>query len=308
MKGRTGSVRQYTLDVKGLRKAEQHGKRLDVMGPSRAVSDVPPLVYGTLDLEEAQRVHMDGVKQQTGTQTKALHMLVQYPTELAGADTEKAQKAMLGHAVRFANRFHGGDAVFAARLDRDEAGRHTVDVFLMPRYDFTYKDGRTQRRAAVSKFAKANALANKETLIDADEDLDPTGSIVQGRAMQAAWYEYLREDCGLRWVEPPERKKTRSKDRLEPEEYKQKQDGLSLQMRQADWEAKKATERKRLLKMDSILEERTKALNEREAALLRDASVVEAARRSAQQLPDPDLSAIAQRGRRQRPQQSHGDE
>lgn len=302
MKGKTGSVRQEALTSAQLKKAEDHGKRLDQMGPSRRVRDKAPLVYGSLDLQEAQREHMEGVHQQKGAQTKALHMLVQFPTGLSGADNEKTQKAMLHHAVKFANEYHGGDAVFAARLDRDEEGRHTVDVFAMPRYDFQYKDGRTQKRAAVSKFAKANALANAETLIEPDEDLDPTGSIVQGRAMQAAWYRYLREDCKLNWAQPPERKKVRSKDRLEPEEFKLRQDQTTHEIKQAEWDEKKASERKRLLKVGSSLDKREKDLDEREAALVRDVAVVQAVKRSMDELPEPALEAIKDERQRRRGQ------
>ena len=138
-KGKTGSIRQNTMDRAQLNAMERHGKRLDHMGPSRQVRDVEPLVYGTLDLAEARDRHMEGVQQQGNTE--AVHMFVQFPTDLPGADTLPKQQRMLSMAVEFANAYHGGDAVFAARLDRDEKGRHGVDVFLMPRYDFHTKTG-----------------------------------------------------------------------------------------------------------------------------------------------------------------------
>lgn len=86
-------------------------------------------------------------------------MLVQFPTDLPGADTLPKQERMPRLAVEFANAYHGGDAVFAARLTGTRRGQHTVDVFLMPRYDFQYKDGRTQKRASASKFSKEQAPA-----------------------------------------------------------------------------------------------------------------------------------------------------
>lgn len=311
--GKSGSVRQNALTASQLKAAENHGKRLDVMGPSRRVRDESPLVYGSLDIVEAQARHMDGVKQQTGAKTKALHMLVQFPTDMSGAQNEETQKAMLGHAVRFANQYHGGNAVFGARLDRDEEGRHTVDVFVMPKHTHTYKDGRTQERATVSKFAKEHALANKETLIDADEKLDPTGSIVQGRAMQAAWFQYLRDECKLKWVMPPERKKYRSKDRLEPEEYKLKQEQSKHivsksehESEKAKWEANKAAERLRIVKARQILEKDQREFEEKQRQLARDAAVLESVKRSMNELPEPALSVIAERNKpgRSRPDRS----
>ena len=64
---------------------------------------------------------------------------------------------MLREAVDFINGFYGGDAVFAVRLDRDEKGTHNVDVFFLPRWDFTYKDGRTQQRCGLGQFTKKEA-------------------------------------------------------------------------------------------------------------------------------------------------------
>lgn len=228
--GLTGAVRQAALSTADFNEAERHGKRLDEMGKRRSVGPRPPLVLGSLDIVEARRKHMENVQQQG--KTAALHVLVQFPTMMPIL-TEKQERKMLEHAARFVNEYHGGDAVFAARLDRDEKGRHTVDVFAMPRHDFTYKDGRTQKRASVSKFSKQHAKRRFSELVDADEDLkDPTSPIVQGRALQAAWFEYLRDEVGLDWIQPPERKKTRSKDRLEPEEYALKKELAKLAERE----------------------------------------------------------------------------
>ena len=142
-------------------------------------------------------------------------MLVQFPTDIPlGPDPERTQKAMLDHAVRFANQYHGGDAVFAARLDRDEQGQHTVDVFAMPRYDFTYKDGRTIKRAAVSKFSKEQARARSEALQDPGETLEPDSPIMQGRALQAAWHSISAMSAGKDGSSP--RTQRRCKDRQGP--------------------------------------------------------------------------------------------
>ena len=309
MRGRTGSIRQQALKGSDFVMAEKHGKRLDVMGPARRIRDVPPLVYGSLDLAEARAAHMEGVQQQG--ETEALHMLVQFPTDIRLGDTpekmEKAQQALLGHAVAFANRYHGGDAVFAARLDRDEQGQHTVDVFLMPRYDFTYKDGRTIKRAAVSKFAKEHARARSKDLIQPGEKLHPDSPIVQGRALQAAWHEYLRDEVRLgEWVQPPNRKAVRTKDRLEPEELALKRDKekaeadaimLRAKVRQeAEHEAgaiRAKANRQVVLALKEI-EERKAAVEARERAVERDAAIVAAARRSVGR-PAPEVEEIRDR-------------
>ena len=107
---------------------------------------------------------------------------------------------MLRHAVAFANGYHGGDAVFAARLDRDEEGRHTVDVFLMPRHDFRYKDGRTQKRASVSKFSKEQARARSGRMTHGRRgrpfkmlgSVSPTGGPALGGTTQTQG----DQDCG----------------------------------------------------------------------------------------------------------------
>ena len=318
-KGRTGSIRQEALTKADFRKAEQHGKRLDTMGPARQVRDVPPLVFGSLDLEEARAAHMKGVQQQG--KTEAIHMLVQFPTDIPlGPDPERTQKAMLDHAVRFANQYHGGDAVFAARLDRDEQGQHTVDVFAMPRYDFTYKDGRTIKRAAVSKFSKEQARARSEALQDPGETLEPDSPIMQGRALQAAWHEYLRDECRQRWVQPPERKKVRSKDRLEPEELalkRKKQDAEAeavMMVAQAREEARREADEIKAKAAQEAAQMRAQAkgqivlamkeIEDRKAAVERDAALVAAARRSVGH-PAPEIEAIAARRRRQRPDEQH---
>jgi hypothetical protein len=281
-KGKTGAIRQTTLDRATLNAMERHGKRLDSMGPARRVRDVPPLVYGSLDIAEARDRHMEGVQQQG--KTEAIHMLVQFPTDLPGADTLPKQERMLRLAVEFANAYHGGDAVFAARLDRDEKGKHTVDVFLMPRYDFQYKDGRTQKRASVSKFSKEQARARSASLLDPGDKLDPEGPVMQGRAMQAAWFEHLRE-AGVRWVEPPKRKAVRTADRLEPEAHGLAQDRARLDAQRADLAARLAD------------------VEAREEAILKAARIIETARRMEGRPVPQDLATIADRGRRRRPGQ-----
>ena len=205
-----GAVRQVALRVSDLGAMEKHGKRLDATSQSRRVRDESPIVWNSLDLKEAREMHMQGVKQ--SGQTACLHILCQFPTNLMPDDYE-GQFKMLTHSVRFVQKFHGNNAVFAARIDRDESGQHTVDVFAMPKYDRTYKDGRTAWRASVSKYTKAEAKRR----YGRDDQR------AQGSALQDAWFEYLRDEVGLD-AQLPERKKATARDRVEPEVYALKQE------------------------------------------------------------------------------------
>ncbi|WP_243268587.1 hypothetical protein [Sulfitobacter sp. DSM 110093] len=189
---------------------ERHGKRQDASSQARRVRDENALIWNTLDLREAREIHVDGVKQ--SGQTAALHILIQFPTALQPTD-DKGQLQMLMHSVRFVQKFHGGRAVFAARLDRDEVGQHTVDVFAMPTYERTYKDGRTAWWASVSKFTKAEAKRR----------YGRDDKRAQGSALQDAWHEYLRDEIGLNALQPT-RKKATARDRVEPEMYALRQE------------------------------------------------------------------------------------
>lgn len=253
--GKSGAVRQQALKPSDLTRAERHGKRQDESSQKRRVRNEEPLVYGTLDLAAARLRHMEGVKQ--SGRTACIHALVQFPTDLIdGADKEQ-QKRMLDHAVRFLNDFHGGDAVFAARLDRDETGSHTVDAFLLPKYDFHYKDGLVVKKASVSKFSKEQARAryhktDKKTgtaILDrkTGKPIPRDDTRAQGSALQDAFFEYLRDEMQLSEVMPPERKKFTAKDRVEPEEY-----GLRKDRQRLHYNARK------LSKADCVARERNK--------------------------------------------------
>ena len=232
--GRSGAVRQQALDWAQMARQERHGKREDESSQRRRVRDEDPLVYGSLNVCERRGAHMDGVVQ--SGKKACLHALVQYPTQLLDGASAEDQQRMLDHAVRFLNRFHGGDAVFAARMDRDERGQHNVDAFLMPRYDFRYKDGRVVTKASLSKFSKEAA---RERFLNFDKSgevrRDKNGVPLraddprsQGRALQAAWFEYMRDEMGLD-VLPPERKRSTTRDQVEPEVYALRQDQARLE-------------------------------------------------------------------------------
>ncbi len=134
--------------------AELHGKRLDMTSQARRIRARDPLTWldpslqscafatrtntdPALDLRAAYAAWTDGCGQHGKLRHPVMHNLIQFPTGIALDPA--AEQRMLDHAVAFVNRMQGGDAVFAARLDRDEAGCHTVDVFSTPRYWKTTK-------------------------------------------------------------------------------------------------------------------------------------------------------------------------
>lgn len=219
--GKSGAVRVSTLDATDLAAMERHGQREDASGQARRVSDDEPLVRGGLDLVARREKHVEGLKQQG--KTKAMHALVQFPSELV-PDDPRRQRAMMTSAVEFINDFYGGDAVFSARLDRDERGTHKVDVFFLPRWEFEYKDGRKQGRCGIGQYTK------KEARRRSGKD----DRRAQGTALQDALFEHLRDRMRISGVMPPERKKTTTRDRLEPEAYAITQEKSQVQRKKSD--------------------------------------------------------------------------
>lgn len=252
--GRRGAIRQKALKAVDLAKMEAHGKREDESGKRRQVREAEPLVVGGLDLREQRVDWMTDVKQQGNT--AALHALVQYPVGLIDGTAKDQQERMLHHAVRFMNDFHGGDAVFAARVDRDEMGRHSVDVFMMPRHDFRYKDGRVVKRAAVSKHTKA----------EAQRRYGKQDRRSQGSALQDAWFEYMRDEMQLD-VLPPKRKKATAKDRVEPEVYGIRKDREKIKEHAKKLlEADRAARQRNQMQADRLAIEKAEAASALEAA------------------------------------------
>lgn len=220
--GVSGSIRINALDASKLGAMEAHGKRLDHLGRKRQVNDTPPLVYDPhgqgLDLQKAHTAHIAGTRQNKGARNVALHSFVQFPTDLKiGVDV--TEEDLLGHAVTFINEHHGGQAVFQGRLDRDEQGRHGVDVFFAPRYEKITAKG-SEEWVSLTKFGKDVARSK----FGAKKD----NVFYQGQAWQDLWFEYLQNKMRLDWVKRGERKLGRDPDRLEPEVYKLEQDKLKI--------------------------------------------------------------------------------
>lgn len=184
--GIAGAARIYQLTAKDLQKQEQHGKRLDLTGQGRAVYNAPPVTTTGLDLQTLFDAHVSGAFVPQAN-SKAMHVLIQFPTALV--DGEDAE-FMLQHARRFCERVFGDQAIFADRVDRDEKGRHNVDVFVAPKYTKKTKH-QTKTAVAMSRHLKLLAAEYKQPP-------SPRGTAT---ALQDALFEYFRDEMGLEGVE-----------------------------------------------------------------------------------------------------------
>lgn len=215
--------------TKSLPGMEDHGKREDDISKHRAVSRRRPLVYQTLDLRAAYEHHVDGAKMNAAATKPVLHMIVQYP-DMSGPDApapfraaknvRARQKLMLDQALRFANESHGGNAVFAGRVDRDEKGQWTVDLFLAPRYEKITKTGKSSGEwVSATKFGKELAEKHQDYIRSRHKNAKGklTGPRHVGIALQAEFREFFERENGvaLTFTE----KDHHEPDRLEPEAF-----------------------------------------------------------------------------------------
>jgi hypothetical protein len=254
-KGKSGSFRANSLTASDLSAMENHELRNDLAGEKRSVRKgpdgeaAPPLLYDPYGtgltkggLVKAHAEHIDGARVNKAASKIARHAFLQFPTDLD--ITPETEQMMLDQAVEFVNQTHGGQAVFRGRLDRDEKGRHGVDVFFATRYAKTTKHGKTDW-ISLTKFGKERAVEifgqkplrkkNNEGEFKPVEDDDGNAVMVdcdsqyyQGRAFQLLWFEHLRDRVGLDWVERGKKKLGRDQDRLEVEEYKFQQEREKL--------------------------------------------------------------------------------
>ncbi len=199
---------------------ELHGKRLDSTSQHRRVRDREALVHGSLDLRQAYNDHVNGCRMNKGLKRPVLHALVQFPTGLK--ITEKTEKAMLKAAVAFINETNGGDAVFAARLDRDEAGHHSVDVFYSPKYEKVTKSKGSEMWISTSKHGKEICHKHRGEIERRHGGKFFTGPRQVGIAMNSEWRAFLgRYGFDLA---PKKEKENARLDRVEPEVLKARND------------------------------------------------------------------------------------
>lgn len=249
-----------SLGRAGLSAMQRHELRLDYSGVKRAVEpDREPLIYSPhgsdLTLEQRYDAHVEGARKNAGASKLLRHAFIQFPTDIE--ITPETEEMMLREAVSFIDKTHGGRAVFSGRLDRDEEGKHGVDIFFAPRYQKTTAKG-TNDWVSLTKFGKQmardrlgqrqNQTYNKKTKKwkkKFNDDGSPDmvwkdSAYFQGQVLQDEWFEYLRDVVGLDFVVRGEKKLGRDYDRTEPEEYKIQQEQKKLAAREAAAEAEEA--------------------------------------------------------------------
>lgn len=266
--GKSGSARARAGDAAYGAAMIEHELRNDYNGARRRVRNVQPLIWSPYAVSEqlqiwfnadsdyavylqrlrtqvevasenrnftimdAYEAHVKGARRSAGAKKLFQHAFIQFPTDLE--ITSDIEIEMVAQAVAFIQKTYGGNAVFHARLDRDERGRHGVDVFFAPRYAKTTAKGTTDW-ISLSKFSKKLARdrfgqrektkKNKETG-EFDIILGKNGEPIkvwndsgyfQGRALQDAFAEHLRGSMKLAWAKRGTRKKTREADWKPPE-------------------------------------------------------------------------------------------
>lgn len=273
-KGLAGSVRVNSLDKEGTSAMERHELRLDYSGQLRSIEPKNEALfyrpYGDdLSIYQSFEKHVQGAKRNASASKLLRHAFIQFPTSIEV--TPSTEEMMLREAVEFINKTNGGRAVFRARLDRDEKGRHGVDVFFAPRYEKKTAKGVTDW-ISLTKFGKERArmrLGQKqeEKYSKKKKDWEPqfnkdgTPKMIwtdsahfQGQVLQDEWFEHLRDVVGLDWVVRGQKKIGRDPDRVEPEAYGLLQDHKKLaQQREAD--IAEAIERNKMVERTARLAE-----------------------------------------------------
>lgn len=229
-------MRCAAINAGGLLAQERHGKRLDGSSQRRKVRDTGPHVYKTLDLCDAYARHMEGVKQNAGATKPILHFIVRFPPDLlgdeapngwAGMTRANKQARMLRQAVAFINETHGGRAVFAARIDRDEEGETICDVFAAPIYEKRTKrtkPGETGAAwASATKFGRELAEKHQDEIRRRHSEAKPgllTGPRQVGIALQSEFAEFFERENGVP-LAPKKEKAERRSDRIEVEAWRE---------------------------------------------------------------------------------------
>lgn len=227
------AVRCKAIGMAELAAMEKHGKRLDDSSAKRVIRDTSPLVHGSLDLRDRYDAHMDGIRQNAKATKPVLHFIVKFPDDLLegpkmgrfeGSKADR-QKMMLAQAVAFINQTHGGSAVFAARVDRDELGESIVDVFASPRYEKRTKrtpaDQSGVMWASATKFGKELAERHEDEVRRRHPEAKAgplTSPRMVGIALQSEFADWFQRVNGVA-LAPKVEKGTSAPDRLEKEAH-----------------------------------------------------------------------------------------
>lgn len=230
------AVRCKSLDMAGLAAQEAHGKRLDGLSQKRRIRDMPPITLGLrdsgLNLRELYDKHVDGANMNSALRKTVLHFIVRFPPELlegegagqfVGSKIDR-QKQMCAQAKAFINQTHGGNAVFAVRLDRDETGESIVDVFASPKYEKRTKRTKPDETGDIwmspTKFGKELAEKHAEEIHRRHPNAKGklTGPRHVGIALQSEFADYFKEMNGFELAPKVEKKTTRN-DRIEKEAH-----------------------------------------------------------------------------------------
>lgn len=154
-----------------------------------------------------------------GLKRPVMHALVQFPTQLQV--NESNERRMLAYAIQFINETHGDDAVFSARLDRDESGRHTVDVFYSPKYRKITKSRGEETWVSTTKHGKELCEKHRDEIERRHNGLFLKGPRQVGMAMQSELRAFLvKKNLNL---DAKREKNHGLTDRVEPEVYKVQQ-------------------------------------------------------------------------------------
>lgn len=226
---------------KTLPAMEAHGKRLDGTSQKRTIRNVAPIVYNTLDLEDAFNEHVSGCRMNKALKAPVLHAIMKFPTEIT--PSEKNQNSMMKLAIRFVNENYGGDAVFAARVDRDEEGEHIVDVFFSPKYVKHTKDKKGNpvetSWISTSKHGKELCEKHREEIMNRNDKNTFTNTPRSvGIALQSELVPFFARH-GIK-IDPKKPKGTYVNDRLDTETYKARE---KLKQERIDFDKERAAHR-----------------------------------------------------------------
>lgn len=264
------SARLVPLNAPLLRRAELHGRRLDDVAASRKVRDaesltwVPDGVTGDpLALVDRLEEHVAGAFRPKGGTTIAQHMIVKMPDSIP-TETESEAYAAMVIAVHFAQETFGGQAVFAARIDRDEKSTNNVDLFLAPIYDKSDKKAPGGSKKAVSMTRHLKLLAEKYGFDVKGARSAKESKQSQGKALQDAFADYLVHHGFKALRGKP--KTTKGSDRVSPEIYGAKRDREAAEMGSALIQEQLQTHINRSQDLDS----RGRGLDDRAASILSD--------------------------------------